>query len=389
MKKILSFSGTCKVLAIYLALFHNLSGVQPFSPPVVANRDEIPSLAACEISLGPALQPESTAALQGVVCVVTGASRGIGKGIAVALGKEGATVYVTGTTSSASSPTTKETIESTAQTVTERGGRGIAVLCNHKDDNQVKQLFERVEREQGSLDILVNNAFQIPEGGPSKLFGKFWEQDVGLWDTLHNVGLRSHYVATCYAMPLLLKSKSKVIPRPLVCMISSFGGLTYSFNVAYGVAKAGVDRLVKDMAVDLQNHDICVVSLWPGVVRTETNLRLAESGEWQEYVGLPLDQSESPEFAGRAVVALARDQENGAKSGTFKVVAELAQEYGFTDVDGKTPPSIRSLKFLLPAYGFPPGVRDKVPAWLVPDFKLPFWIMAQGRPPNNNESRAI
>lgn len=335
---------------------------------------------------------ESSKRLDGVVCVVTGASRGIGKGIAMALGKEGATVYVTGTSSSSGRSGAAEayaaiendpgTIEQTAAEITEAGGQGIAVLCNHAKDDQVRQLFAQVEEEQGRLDILVNNAFRIPAGGPSKLFGKFWEQDIAVWDNVHTVGLRSHYVATCFAIPLLLKSQaSSKLPRPLVAMISSFGGLTYTFNVAYGVAKAGVDRLAKDMAVELAGENICVTSFWPGLVLTERTQILVENGQWDEYVSLDLENSETPEFTGRAIVAVATDPNNAAKSGTYQVVAELSQEYEFTDVDGSTPPSIRSLKFLLPAYGMTADQRRRVPAWMIPDWKLPFWVMAGGRPP--------
>ena len=337
---------------------------------------------------------DSGCSLEGCVCVVTGASRGIGKGIALALGKEGATVYVTGTSSSSQSkpqgPYVTDsqvggpgTVEETASLINHVGGKGIAVICNHANDEQVKALFDQVEKEQGRLDILVNNVFRIPPGGLEKLMGKFWEQGLETWDALHTVGLRSHFVASVYAVPLMLKSRnSGKLPRPLIAMISSFGGLTYTFNVPYGVGKAAVDRLAKDMAVELRDQDICVTSLYPGVVRTErTNVAL-ENGEWDEYVGIPLENAESPEFTGRAVVAVATDPNNMQKSGRFQVVAEMAQDYGFTDLDGKQPPSIRSFKFLLPAYGMDEETRKKVPDWLIPDWKLPFWIMAEGKPPD-------
>jgi dehydrogenase/reductase SDR family member 1 len=339
--------------------------------------------------------------LEGVVCVVTGASRGIGKGVALALGKEGATVYVTGTTTSsgdsrwiaqeayAAVENDPGTIEETPAEIAKVGGHGIAVFCNHANDDQVKQLFARVEREHGRLDVLVNNAFRIPAGGPGKLFGKFWEQDVAVWDNVHTVGLRSHYVASCYAMPLLMKSRAtSKLPRPLVAMISSFGGLTYTFNVAYGVAKSGVDRMAKDMAVELSGENICVTSFWPGLVLTERTQLMVENGQWQQYVGLDLENSETPEFTGRAIIAVATDPDNSVKSGTCQVVAELAQEYKFTDVDGTTPPSIRSLKFLLPAYGMTLEQRKQVPPWMIPDWKLPFWVMARGRPPGDGENLA-
>jgi dehydrogenase/reductase SDR family member 1 len=345
-------------------------------------------------------------ALKGCVCLVTGASRGIGKGIALELGRAGATVYVTGTsttssqTNRATSYATSElvggpgTIEETAQQVTEAGGHGIPVYCNHAVDDDVKQLFQQIQQQHGRLDLLVNNAFRVP-GGPETLYGKFWEQGSEVWDCLHTVGLRSHYVASCYAVPLLLESRKYWtslrqenpsvapggLPRPLIVMISSFGGLSYAFNVAYGVAKAGVDRLAKDMAVELHSEGICVVSLWPGVVATERTDVAVQSGDWDKYVGLPLDHCESPEFTGRAVKALALDPHNLKKSGSYQVVAELAEEYRFTDTNGRRPPSIRSLRFLLPTYAMSAEMRAKVPAALIPDWKLPFWVMSQGAPP--------
>jgi dehydrogenase/reductase SDR family member 1 len=342
--------------------------------------------------------------LKDCVCLVTGASRGLGKGIALELGKQGAIVYVTGTTSSsntggggAANPYASKpgigglgTIEETADAVTKAGGTGIAVLCNHAVDADVKRLFQRIEAEQnGRLDILVNNAFRVPEGGAERLSQKFWVHGPEIWDTVHTVGLRSHFIATCYAMPLLLKSRrqqqnnknnnNNFLPRPLIAMIGSFGGLTYSFNVPYGVGKAGVERMVKDMAIELVDDDICVVSFWPGLVYTERTKELVESGEWEKHVGLPLGQSEYPGFTGRAIVAVACDPDNDKKTGTYQVVAELAEEYGFTDLDGSRPASIRSLRFLLPSYAFDEKTRERIPTSMIPDWKLPFWILAGGK----------
>lgn len=342
--------------------------------------------------------PEPTQkSLEGCVCVVTGASRGIGKGIAIALGKAGAIVYVTGTSSSSAKAKKSQigpyddvggpgTVEDTAQAITEVGGTGIPVICNHANDDDVKALFEQVEKEQGRLDILVNNVFRVPPGGPSKLFGKFWEQGVDTWDILHTVGLRSHFVASCHAVPIMLRSRNKnpKMKRPFIAMISSFGGLSYTFNVPYGVGKAAVDRLAKDMAVELREEDICVASFYPGVVMTERTVKAVDTGDWDQFVGIPLDNSETPEFTGRGIVAVATDPNNMSKTGTFQVVAELAQEYGYSDVNGKQPPSIRSLKFLIPAYGMDEETRQKVPSWLIPDFKLPFWVMAGGKPPDRH-----
>jgi len=318
-------------------------------------------------------------------------SRGIGKGIALELGQAGAVVYVTGTTTTARGArraTDKDappgTIEETAQEITKLGGTGIAVQCDHSDDGQVEQLMDRIQNDYGRLDILVNNAFRLPNAGVEELQKKFWELGSEAWDALHTVGLRSHYMTTCLAMPLLFQardSKKATIPRPVIAMIGSFGGLAYMFNVPYGVGKAGVDRMAKDMAVELTPEDICVVSLWPGVVDTERTQIAVENGNWEKYVGVPLENTETPRFTGRAVKALVSDSNNMLKTGTYQVVAEMAQEYGFTDVTGRTPPSIRSLKFLLPGYAFDKETREKVPEWLIPDWKLPFGMMKQGPPP--------
>ncbi len=264
------------------------------------------------------------------VAVVTGASRGVGKGIALALGAAGATVYVTGRTLESREGGLPGSLRETAEEIDARGGRGVAVACDHAKDEDVRALFARVAEEQQALDILVNNAFAIPSG--DKLYNTpFWEQPVAYWDTMHQVGLRSHYTASVFAAPLLLASK-----RGLIANISSFGGVGYQVNVAYGVGKGAVDRLSADMAVDLKPHGVAVVSLYPGVVRTERVL----SGE----LPYPLENSESAELSGRAVVALSQDSARMRHTGKVCVVAELAAEYGFTDVDGSTPRSLRRRK---------------------------------------------
>jgi dehydrogenase/reductase SDR family protein 1 len=265
------------------------------------------------------------------------------------------------------------------------GGKGIPVFCDHGKDEDVERLVSIIDEEYGRLDILVNNAFRLPPGGAAFLNKKFWEQGPEMWDPIHKVGLRSHYITSFYAMPLIFKSrqiKCNNLPRPLIAMISSFGGITYTFGVAYGVGKAGVDRLAKDMAIELQSEDICCVSLWPGVVNTERTQQLVASGDWGKYVKVPLENAETPQFTGKAVVAIATDPNNMEKSGTYQVVAELADEYNFHDVNGKRPPSIRSLRFLLPSYAFDEQMRKNIPAQLIPNWKLPFWVMASGKPPD-------
>lgn len=263
--------------------------------------------------------------LEGQIAVVTGASRGVGKGIALGLGEAGATVYVTGRSVTAGA--LPGTLGETAEAVTSLGGRGVAVPCDHADDDQVKELFARVRAEAGALDILVNNAFAVPEG---RLTGPFWELPISQWDTMHRVGLRSHFVASVFAAPIMIQAK-----RGLIVNVSSFGAKIYAVSVAYGVGKAGVDRMSRDMGRELAPFGVTAVSLWPGIVKTERLLLEPER------LGFDTSKGESPQFSGRAVAALAADPERAKKTGQALVVAELAREYGFTDVDGSQPASLR------------------------------------------------
>ena len=264
--------------------------------------------------------------LQGQVAVVTGASRGVGKGIALGLGEAGATVYVTGRT--VTPGRLPGTVGETAEMVTALGGRGIPVPCDHSDDAQVRGLVERVLAESGRLDVLVNNAFAVPEG---RLIAPFWEVPLDQWDTMHAVGLRSHYVASVFAAPAMIAAR-----RGLIVNVSSFGAKVYAVNVAYGVGKAGLDRMSRDMGRELRPHGVCVVSLWPGIVKTERLLLEPER------LGFDPSQGESAQFSGRAIAHLAVDEKRMDRSGQALVVAELAEEYDFTDVDGTRPRSLRA-----------------------------------------------
>lgn len=231
----------------------------------------------------------------------------------------------------------------------------------------------------------VNNAFATPPGlGEGQFRSKFYDQSTDMWDVVHGVGLRGHYLCSCHAARLMVPRR-----RGLLVQVSSFGGASYTFNVAYGVAKCALDRLTADMARELAGDGVDAVTIYPGVVRTEGNLELQRQGRWeQESGGLDLDQGESPRFSGRAVVALAamEAQARAARSGAVVVVAELARELGFTDIDGKQPPSIRSMQFLVPNFVLP-SMRAQglnVPAWverLVPDILVPWETFRQGPPP--------
>lgn len=267
------------------------------------------------------------------VAVVTGASRGAGKGIALALGAAGATVYVTGRSQHEGDAPLPGTIHATAREIDALGGKGIAVACDHADDAQVRSLFERVERESGRLDILVNNATflhdQLIEPGP------FWEKSLDLVDIL-DVGLRSAYVASWYAAPLMARQRGG-----LIAFTSSFGANCYMHGAAYGAQKAGVDKFAKDMAVDLRPYDVAAVSIWMGPLRTERTTRALEDHpeRYEEFSFV----MESPEFTGKVIHALYADPNRMTQSGQVLIGAEAALTYGIVDLDGKQPPSYREM----------------------------------------------
>jgi NAD(P)-dependent dehydrogenase (short-subunit alcohol dehydrogenase family) len=265
--------------------------------------------------------------LSGKVAVVTGGSRGVGKGIALGLGEAGATVYVTGR-SLAPGDDPRGSLSRTVDEIAALGGQGIAVRCDHTDDSDVKSMFERVRTEQGRLDVLVNNVMstpqraELPPGARSQWdLHPFWEMPLSVWDAFHLVGLRSHYVASVFAAPLLIEHRGGLI----VC-ISAPGSRRYVQNVAYGVGKAGVEKLAADMAEELRPYRVASVSLWPGFVRTE------------DVVGQPavypdLSTTVSQIFPGRAIAALAADPAVMGRTGETLKAADLAEEYGFNDVE--------------------------------------------------------
>jgi len=268
--------------------------------------------------------------LAGTVALVTGASRGVGKGVALGLGEARATVYLTGRTLQEGTGVDglPGTIYQTAQEVERLGGQAIPIPCDHRDDPQVDALFGRIMREHGRLDLLVNNVW----GGYEHLIVDdqyvdnlpFWKQPIERWDSMFAAGVRAHYVASVLAAKRMTEQRSG-----LIVTISYWAAQKFLGSPAYGAAKAADDKLIRDMAHQLRDYHVAAVSLYPGLVRTENVLRFAEY--------LDLSNSESPQFVGRAVAALAGDPQIMAKTGEVLVVAALAHEYGFVDVDGTTP----------------------------------------------------
>src|SRR5215208_2683538 len=272
--------------------------------------------------------------LAGKIALVTGATRGVGRGIARALGEAGATVYVTGrTTVEGSAPSRLPgTIQDTAQQVTGLGGTGIAVPTDAGDDAQIAGLIDRISDEQGRLDILVNSVWGGYErftDGSDFNPGPFWEQPLSLWDSMHRIGVRAHYVTSALAAPLMINSG----PGLIVC-VSSFAGQVFVPPVPYGVAHAATDRLARDMAEDLRPYKITSISLYPGLVLTEGVLANIQYFEHET-------NRETPLFVGRVVAALAADASAFVLTGRWLVAAEVAETYGVTDEHGVQPRSNR------------------------------------------------
>jgi NAD(P)-dependent dehydrogenase (short-subunit alcohol dehydrogenase family) len=279
--------------------------------------------------------------LENVVALVTGASRGAGRGIALELGAAGATVYVTGR-SVAGGVTTDNvpgTIDETASDVTGRGGRGIPVRCDHTVDADVDGLFRRIRADHGRLDILVNNVWGGYENSECKPLPMvpFWEQSLHQWDGMFTAGLRAHLTASRLAVPLMLPQRRGLI----VSTTANLEPLPYLRNVFYDLSKSGVARLVWAMAQELREHGIAAVAVAPGFMRTERVVEAFRRAGAADALDKPGGPGETTAYLGRAVVALASDARVIEKSGQVLEVGALAREYGFTDANGSQPPPFR------------------------------------------------
>jgi dehydrogenase/reductase SDR family protein 1 len=268
--------------------------------------------------------------LTGKVALVTGASRGVGKGIALGLGEAGATVYVTGRTivEGQAAVNLPGTIQATADEVTQIGGRGIAIPCDHTRDEETRQVFEQIQNDAGRLDILVNNVWggyeHFNDGSEFWKEKGFWSAPLARWDKSFNAGVRAHFVSSVHAAPMMIAQGSGLIVN-----ISFFAAQKDNMGVSYAAAKAACDQMARAMAHELREYNVAAVAFYPGLVRTESVLKAAEFFD--------LSNSESPLFVGRAVAALAADPDKIRKSGQVLVSAGLALEYGFQDIDGKQP----------------------------------------------------
>jgi NAD(P)-dependent dehydrogenase (short-subunit alcohol dehydrogenase family) len=281
------------------------------------------------------------------VAVVTGASRGAGRGIATALGSHGCTVYVTGRSEKAGDSPLAGTIYATANEVTAAGGKGIAVRVDHADDAQVKALFDQVQREQGRLDILVNNACLIRDEVMYPL--NFWEKPLNVVDML-DVGLRSSYVASYYAAPMMVAQK-----KGLVIFTSASGSVHYVFGPVYGAHKSGMDKFAADMAVDFKPFGVAALSIWMGALLTE-RLKGMIDAHPAKY-GKLADTAETPEFTGHVIWALSQDPAVMDLSGQTVIGAELALKYGLKDTGGRQPPSYRTTHGVEPRVQYPNIIR--------------------------------
>ena len=282
--------------------------------------------------------------LEGRIAVVTGASRGAGRGIAEELGAAGATVYVTGRSTRAEpadrygqilalSGLTRlpGSIDETAEAVTAAGGRGIALRCDHSDEAQVAELFQRVEREQGRLDLLVNNAWGGHEVFDGVFQQPFWERSMAQWAPMFEHGVRNHVLSSRLAAPLMIRRRAGLIVTTTFWDRDRY----LDGNLFYDLAKASMTRLAFAMAQELRPQGVASVAVSPGWMRTEFVLagHHTDEAHWREHPALA--RTESPRYLGRAVVALAGDAQILDRSGQVLRVGDLARHYGFRDIDGR------------------------------------------------------
>ena len=321
--------------------------------------------------------------LAGKVALVTGATRGIGKGIALQLAENGAKVYITGRTLEPKPGANAiGSLRDTADEIVARGGICVPIQCDHSNDGDIERLFDTVKHENdGQLDILVNNAYSAVPAllEVFKSEAIFWEQSPTFWDTVNNVGLRNHYICSIYASRLMVPRK-----QGLIVNLSGGAGLKYVFNCAYGIGKEACDRMAADCGHELRDHNVAFISLWPANVSTDTVMTklkkdlanptlndkdLATSSTYLDT----LEKCETPEYVGKCVAGLASDQHLMKMSGKIVLTSELGRKYHLKDVDGHAPQEITQLRTILEFEG-----RNQL-AGFVPRFiHLPKWMLSLG-----------
>ncbi|MFK8019358.1 MAG: SDR family NAD(P)-dependent oxidoreductase [Pseudomonadales bacterium] len=268
------------------------------------------------------------------VILVTGASRGVGKGVALALAQNGTTIYISGRSESEGQTSTLPgTIDLTASEIEQRGATAVAVVCDHFDDAQIEALIAKIVSEQGRLDILVNNVFQVPDDILE--WKPFWQRPINdHWGKMIDLGLRAHYVASCYAAPQMVEQGGGMIVN-----ISSPGAKAYLHSVIYGIGKAGTDKMMHDMGKELREHNVAALAIWPGIVKTERLQPAIDADALPEEYEPLKPGMESPEFPGRIIDAIASCDDYMRFSGRSWWNAELGLELGVKDVDGTQPMS--------------------------------------------------
>lgn len=311
--------------------------------------------------------------LVGRVCLVTGASRGIGKGCAKALTEQGATVYITGRK--------LDTLQATAN---ELGKNCRPIVCDHAEADQIEKLFDQISKENnGRLDFLVNNCYAAVTlllGKEAKgRVDKFWEQDPLIWDTVNNVGLRANYIASVYAARLMVERGNGIIVN-----MSSPGGLTYLFNTAYGVGKAAQDRMAQDFNVELKGTGVYALSIWPGAVKTELilenvlNVDSESLSVEQQKAKQVFSDAQTTDWVGRTVAQLLDDPNIASKAGRVIWCHDVAEEFAIPENDGSMVPSVRNIQYNLRMAGAY-NLANWVPAWMhIPQFLFNFILLQKG-----------
>lgn len=284
---------------------------------------------------------------QAPVAIVTGASRGAGRGIAIALGSHGCTVYVTGRSQKAGDAALPGTIYETAEAVTAAGGKGIAVRCDHSDDAQTGAVIDQVIKEQGRIDLLVNNACAIYD--ELTMPGHFWEKPLKLADMI-DVGIRSSYVASWHAAPHMTQAG-----KGLIVFTSASGAVHYVYGAAYGAHKAAVDKMAADMAEDLKEFGVAALSIWMGALLTD-RLKQVIAADPEKFAYLE-GQCETPEFTGHVLWGMLNDPELLEISGQTVIGAEMARKYGVTEEGGRQPTSYRDTHKVEPNRQYPVVIR--------------------------------